>query len=137
MITGVLPPVTEMVASGEITLKNREEQEFFSGTSPLPSRFMEVYRKSGEINDLIRDIREEIGHDTFIHEKETLEKRFRQKKSEFHENERNIVDSRQKIEIDAKEIPDLIQQLEDHMNMYSGARIRISRSDTGTSAKPA
>jgi hypothetical protein len=129
MISGVLPPVTDMVASGEITLKSREEQEFFSGLTALPSRLNEVYRKSGEINDQIRETREEIGRDTFIHEKEALEKQSRLKKSEFHENERNIVDSRQKIETDKKEIPELTQQLEDHMTWYMGSQVRILRSD--------
>ncbi|HTY14303.1 MAG TPA: hypothetical protein VMC42_01210 [Methanoregulaceae archaeon] len=128
MISGVLQPVTEMVASGEITLKNGEEQEFFSGPTRLPSRLMEVFRKSGDINDQIREIREEIGRDTFIHEKEALEKRARYKKSELHESERNIIDSRQKIETDTKEIPELIQQLEDHMTRHSGVQVRISRS---------
>jgi hypothetical protein len=129
MISGVLQPVTEMVASGEITLKNKEEQEFFSGTTVLPTRLREVFRKSEEINELIRETREEIGRDTFIHEKEALEKRSRLKKSELHEHERNIVDSRRKIETDTKEIPELIGQLEDHMTRYSGVQVRISRSD--------
>ena len=129
MISGVLQPVTGMVASGEITLKNREEQEYFSGTTALPARLTEVYRKSGEINEQIRVIREEIGRDMFMHEKETLEKRFRLKKSELHEIERVIADSQQKIETDNKEIPELIRQLEEHMTLYSGSPVRISGSD--------
>ncbi len=126
MISGIIPAVIEMVKSGEITLKNRDEQECFADIHALPSRFEEAYRKSGEINRLIREVREEIGNDAFIREKEALEKRYRQKKSEFHESERNIIDLRQKVETTAKEIPKLIQQLEEHLTGYSGEHISIS-----------
>ncbi|HVP94185.1 MAG TPA: hypothetical protein VMS89_03325 [Methanoregulaceae archaeon] len=131
MISGVLPPVIDMVASGEITLKNRDEQEFFTNSPVLPSRLEELYRKSDEIDRRIRDIREQIGNDTFILEKEALEKRYKQKKSEYHENERNIIDSRQKIDTTAQEIPELIQQIEEHISQYSGQNISISVPVTG------
>ena len=80
MISGIIPAVIEMVKSGEITLKNRDEQECFADIHALPSRFEEAYRKSGEINRLIREVREEIGNDAFIREKEALEKKIQAEK---------------------------------------------------------
>ena len=87
-----------------------------------------LYRRSGEINRLIGEVRNEIGNDTFIREKETLEKRYRQKKSEYHENERSIIDSRHKIDVTSKEVPELVLQIEAELTRYSGGQIRISDS---------
>jgi hypothetical protein len=131
LLSGVLQPVSGMVASGEITLKSKDEQEFFADEKALPSRVEEMYRESREINRLIGEVRSEIGNDTFIREKEALEKRYKQKKSEYHENERSIIDSRHKIDVAAQEIPGLVRQIDAELTLYSGGQIRISSSDEG------
>jgi hypothetical protein len=128
LLSGVLQPVTTMVASGEITLKSKDEQDYFADGHALPSRVEELYRRSGDINRLIGEVREEIGNDAFIREKETLEKRHRQKKSEYHENERSIIDSRHKIDVTSKEVPELVGQIEAELTRYLGGQIRISDS---------
>jgi hypothetical protein len=126
LLLEVLPSVNGMVAAGDIALRNKEEERYFNDPRALPSRVDEIYQRIGNINRDIAEIRRKLGENTFIREKESLEKHYKFKKAELAEKERKADDLRQRIEACKRQTPELISHLEASLAEYTGQTIILS-----------
>jgi hypothetical protein len=126
LLSEVLPHVTGMVTAGEIALRNKEEEHYFHNPLRLPSRIRELYHTFDRINLDIGAVRRKIEGDAFIREKESLETRYKLKKTELNEKERTATDLKKRIESTSGEAPALIRQIEEKINRFSAMKVVIT-----------
>ena len=125
-LNSVLPEIIVMVTHGDISLKNKEEHQFFSNPSVLPAKMQEIYRRIQVTDNQLKETRRKIAGSSFVHEKESMDHRYHLKTSELEEIERSkaALDGRRST-LQA-EIPSLLQQTMDRISAYSGNKVIIS-----------
>ena len=124
-LNSVLPEIIVMVAHGDISLKNKEEHQFFSNPSVLPAKMQEIYRRIQDTENQLKETRRKIDGSSFVHEKKSVDRRYHMKTSELEEIERS------KAALDGRrttlkaEIPLLLQQTRERISVYSGNKVII------------
>ena len=70
----VLPLIVSMIESGDIVLKNKEERELFSGTTDIPVRLAECYRKWELADSRLKAAQREIADNPVVIQMRRLER---------------------------------------------------------------
>ncbi len=122
----VLPEIIVMVTHGDISLKNKEEHQYFSNPALLPDKIREIYSRMEGIDNQLNEIRRKIDGSSFIREKESLDRRYHMKTGELAEVEQSKAALDGRLTALKEEIPSLLQQTEDLISAYSGRKTIIS-----------
>lgn len=123
----VLPDIIGMVTNGNISLRNKEEHHYFSNPAVLPGKMQEIFSRIEGTGNQLKETRKKIDGNIFIHEKESVYRRYQTKMSEHAELEQNRATLDERITTLKDEIPSLIRQLEDNISSYSGKKAIIDR----------
>jgi chromosome segregation ATPase len=115
-----------MVTHGDISLKNKEELQYFSNPALLPDKIREIYSRMGGIDNQLTEARRKIDGSSFIREKESLDRGYHIKKGELEEVEQSKAALDGRLTALKEEIPSLLQQTEDLISAYSGRKTIIS-----------
>ncbi|MEI6293365.1 MAG: hypothetical protein WCP36_06760 [Methanomicrobiales archaeon] len=121
----VLPDIILMVRHGNISLRNKEEHYYFSDPAVLPGKLEEIFDRIESTGDQLKETRKKIEGSSFIHEKESLDRRYREKMSELAELEQNMAGIDGRITTLKVEIPSLLRQVETTISAYSGKKAII------------
>lgn len=121
----ILPEIIQMVNQGRISVKNKEEDHYFSNPDILPVKIQEILQKIERNSTLLKENRIKIDGSIYMHDKDALDTRYRQKKNELAEAEQNRVALDGRITGFKAGSPPLLQQLEDCISGYSGKKTTI------------
>ncbi|MEI7434591.1 MAG: hypothetical protein WCJ93_10105 [Methanomicrobiales archaeon] len=125
-LNDVLPEIIVMVTHGDISLKNKEEHQYFSNPALLPGKIQEIYSRIEGSDNQLKEIRRKIDGSSFIKEKESLDRRYHTKTGELEEVERSRVALEGRLTTLQAELPSLLRQTEDRISAYSGRKVIIS-----------
>jgi len=131
-LSDILPELIVMVTHGDISLKNKEEHQYFSNPSLLPGRLQEIYCRIERTGSQLEAVRRKIGGSSFIHERESLDRSYHAKTGELAEAERSRTALNGRITAMNNEIPSLLQQVEEKISGYSGKKVIISQNIEGS-----
>lgn len=126
----VLPDIIIMVRHGNISLRNKEEHYYFSDPAVLPGKLEEILNRIESTGIQLNETRKKIEGSRFIHEKESLDRRYLEKLSELKDLEQKLVGIDGRITTLKAEIPLLLRQMETTLSAYSGKKA-IIRPDDG------
>jgi predicted nucleic acid-binding Zn-ribbon protein len=126
----ILPDIIGMVNNGNISLRNKEEHYYFSNPAVLPGKMQEIFSRVESAGNQLKETRKKIDGNSFIHEKESLDRCQHTKMNEYAEleKEKDSLDGRITTLKDV--IPSLLRQIEDNISSYSGKKA-IIRQETG------
>lgn len=121
----ILPDIIGMVNNGNISLRNKEEHYYFSNPAVLPGKMREIFSRIESTGDQMKETRKKIEGNSFIHEKESLDRRRHTKMGEYAELEQNKASLEGRITTLKDVIPSLLRQMEDKISSYSGKKATI------------
>ncbi len=121
-LNDILPEIIVMVDQGAISLKNKEEHQYFSNPGLLPGKIHEIYSRIEGTDNQLKEIRRKIDGSSFIKEKESMDRRYLVKTGELAEVKRNRATLDMRLIALKEEIPSLLQQNEELISAYSGKK---------------
>jgi len=127
----ILPEIIVMVSHGDISLRNKEEHHYFSNPALLPGKMQEIYNRIEHTGNQLKETRSTINRSSFIHEKESLDRRHSVKTSEMADSERRRAALEGRITTLKLEIPSLLQQTGNKISLYSGKKAIIDQNIEG------
>ncbi len=127
-LNDVLPEITVMVMRGDISLKNKEEHQYFSNPALLPGKMQKIFSRIEGTDNQLAETRRKIEGSSFIKEKESMDRSYHKKMSELAEVKLSKTSLEGRLTILKEEIPLLLQQTEDLISAYSGKKVIISKN---------
>jgi len=123
----VLPEIIVMVTHGDISLKNREEHQYFSDPSLLPGKMQEMYARIEGTDHRYKEIIRTIHGSNFMKEKESLDRRYHEKTSELADVDRSKESLEGRLVTLKEEMQVFLHQTEDRIALYSGKKVIICK----------
>lgn len=123
----VLPEIIVMVTHGDISLKNKEEHQYFSNPRMLPDKMQEIFTRINGTGDQLNEVNKKIKESSFTKDNESLIRLHHGKTSELAEVERSKTALEGRLTTLKVEIPKLFHQTEDRISAYSGKKVIFSQ----------
>ena len=121
----VLPEIIVMVSRGDISLRNKEEQHYFSNPAVLPRKMQEIFNRIERTANKLKEARKKIAGSNFIHDKESMDRHYHMKLGEQKELEQSRVALDGRISVLKTEIPSFLHQMEEKISAYSGKKAMV------------
>ncbi|MCU0630094.1 MAG: hypothetical protein MUF37_02935 [Methanoregulaceae archaeon] len=129
-LNDVLPEIIVMVSRGDISLRNKDEQHYFSNPAVLPMKMQEIFNRIERTTHQLKETRRKIAGSSFIHEKESNDRHYHMKLGELKEVEQSRVALDVRVGQLKAEIPSFLHQMEEKISVYTGKKAVVI-PDTG------
>ena len=127
-LNDILPEIIVMVTRGDISLKNKEEHQYFSNPALLPRKIQKIFCRIESTDNQLTETHRKIEGSSFIKEKESTDRLYNKKTIELAEVKLSKTSLEGRLTILTAEIPLLLQQTEDLISSYSGKKVIISKN---------
>ncbi|MEI6840910.1 MAG: hypothetical protein WCK53_06565, partial [Methanomicrobiales archaeon] len=127
-LNDILPEIIVMVTRGDISLKNKEEHQYFSNPALLPRKIQKIFCRIESTDNQLTETRRKIEGSSFIKEKESMDRLYNKKTIELAEVKLSKASLEGLLTILTAEIPLLLQQTEDLISSYSGKKVIIRKN---------
>ena len=127
-LNDILPEIIVMVTRGDISLKNKEEHQYFSNPALLPRKIQKIFCRIESTDNQLTETRRKIEGSSFIKEKESMDRLYNKKTIELAEVKLSKTSLEGRLTILTAEIPLLLQQTEDLISSYSGKKVIIRKN---------
>jgi len=127
-LNDILPEIIVMVTRGDISLKNKEEHQYFSNPALLPRKIQKIFCRIESTDNQLTETHRKIEGSSFIKEKESTDRLYNKKTIELAEVKLSKTSLEGRLTILTAEIPLLLQQTEDLISSYSGKKVIIRKN---------
>jgi hypothetical protein len=125
-VGAALPPVTEMIETGDIVLKNKEEKMLFTDPTHLMSHIVNGLERYGRSSRELQDVTQTLDSHPLTRRRKDLEKRVRRLETDLGEADAAARELELRNSTAKSSIPGIITMLEEKIAGYSGRRITIA-----------